>query len=74
MSSSSNSFHLAVMAGEGIGIEVMEAADAVLGAVEQRFDLSFRREPIPGGAHYDQETGAILPKDGLARAGKADLQ
>lgn len=69
---SSNSFHLAVMPGEGIGPEVMEAATAVLSAVEKRFDLSFRQEPIPGGAHYYKETGAILPKDGLTRAAKAD--
>jgi len=68
----SNSFHLAMMPGEGIGIEVMEAADAVLGAVEKRFDLSFRQEHIPGGAHHYKDTGAILPKDGLERAGKAD--
>jgi 3-isopropylmalate dehydrogenase len=68
----SNAFHLAMMPGEGIGIEVMEAATAVLGAVEDRFGLSFRREPIPGGAHHYRETGAILPKDGLARAQNAD--
>jgi len=68
----SNSFHLAVMPGEGIGIEVMEAASAVLDAVEDRFGLAFRNETIPGGAHHYQETGAILPGDGVERAGKAD--
>ena len=68
----SNSFHLAVMPGEGIGIEVMHAAGVVLEAVEQRFGLSFRQETIPGGAHHYKETGAILPPDGLERARKAD--
>jgi 3-isopropylmalate dehydrogenase len=68
----SNSFHLAVMPGEGIGIEVMEAASAVLAAVEDRFGLSFRNETIPGGAHHYRETGSTLPKDGIARAGQAD--
>lgn len=68
----SNSFNLAVMPGEGIGIEVTEAANIVLGAVEKRFDLSFHRERIPGGAHYYKETGNVLPNDGLERAGKAD--
>jgi 3-isopropylmalate dehydrogenase len=68
----SNSFHLAMMPGEGIGIEVMEAANVVLGAVEKRFDISFRQEQIPGGAHHYKETGAILPRDGLERAGKSD--
>lgn len=69
---SSNSFHLAVMPGEGIGLEVMEAASAVLTAVEDRFGLSFRSETIPGGAHHFQETGTTLPHDGIERAGKAD--
>jgi 3-isopropylmalate dehydrogenase len=68
----SNAFHIAVMPGEGIGIEVMEAALAVLDAVEARFGVASRRETIPGGAHHYKETGAILPKDGLERAGKAD--
>ncbi|HYZ64392.1 MAG TPA: isocitrate/isopropylmalate family dehydrogenase, partial [Acetobacteraceae bacterium] len=68
----SNAFHLAVMPGEGIGPEVMQAAAAVLEAVERRFDLSFRSETIPGGAHHYRETGAILPPGGLERAGKAD--
>ncbi|KQU53531.1 3-isopropylmalate dehydrogenase [Bosea sp. Leaf344] len=67
-----NSFHLAVMPGEGIGIEVMEAASAVLAAVEDRFGLSFRPETIPGGAHHYRETGATLPKNGITRAGEAD--
>ena len=68
----SNSFHLAMMPGEGIGIEVMDAAGVVLEAVEQRFGLSFRQETIPGGAHHYKETGAILPPDGIERARKAD--
>lgn len=68
----SNSFHLAVMPGEGIGVEVMEAAAVVLDAVEKRFDLSFRQEHVPGGAHHFKETGAILPNDGMERVGKAD--
>lgn len=68
----SNAFHLATMPGEGIGIEVMQAAAHVLEAVEQRFGLSFRSEEIPGGAHHYRETGATLPQDGLARAGRAD--
>ena len=68
----SNSFHLAVMAGEGIGVEVMAVAGAVLEAVERRFGLSFRRDEVPGGAHYYKETGVVLPADGLARAGAAD--
>ena len=68
----SNAFQLAVMPGEGIGIEVMAAASTVLDAVERRFGLAFKADQVPGGAHYYQDTGAILPFDGLQRAGAAD--
>ena len=60
------------MPGEGIGVEVMAAALAVLDAVENRFGVACRRETIPGGAHFYQETGRILPPNGMERAGRAD--
>jgi len=47
----SNAFRIAVMPGEGIGVEVMEAALAVLAAVEARYGLAFETDTIPGGAH-----------------------
>jgi 3-isopropylmalate dehydrogenase len=65
-------FHIALMPGEGIGIEVLEAAKAVLDAVEARYGTRFRSETIPGGAHYYQEHGLPLPKDGISRAAVAD--
>lgn len=68
----SNSFRIAVMPGEGIGVEVMKAALAVLDAVESRFGIACEPDTIPGGAHYYKETGRILPEDGMARAEKAD--
>ncbi len=68
----SNAFQLAVMPGEGIGVEVMAAATTVLDAVEQRFGLAFKADEVPGGAHYYRDTGAILPADGLQRAEAAD--
>jgi 3-isopropylmalate dehydrogenase len=67
-----NTFHLAVMPGEGIGAEVMDAALHVLAAVERRFGLAFRLERIAGGAHHYQETGQVLEAGGLERAGAAD--
>jgi 3-isopropylmalate dehydrogenase len=68
----SASFRIAVMPGEGIGMEVMDAALAVLDAVEVRFGISCARDMIPGGAHHYRETGKALPDDGMARAGAAD--
>ena len=71
------------MPGEGIGVEVMAAALAVLDAVEARFGLAFaprrnprRRASLPGhrrdpaaGRHGARRTGRRDPlrRDGLAR-------
>lgn len=66
-----NAFPIAVMPGDGIGVEVIEAALAVLDAVEHRFGVGFKFETVPGGAHYYKETGSILPADGLDRARNA---
>jgi 3-isopropylmalate dehydrogenase len=68
----SNVFHVVQMPGDGIGIEVMQAAGAVLAAVEARYGLGFRYETVPGGAHYFKETGTVLPADGMDRAKRAD--
>ncbi|MCL4766985.1 MAG: isocitrate/isopropylmalate dehydrogenase family protein [Hyphomicrobiaceae bacterium] len=68
----SNSFRIAVMPGEGVGIEVMGAALAVLDAVEARFGVGCARDTVMGGAHYYRETGSILPPDGMDRARRAD--
>ncbi len=67
-----NAFRIALMPGEGIGPEVMAAGMTVLAAVEARYGLGVRGETIPGGAHHYQETGAVLPPDGMARAAAAD--
>lgn len=60
------------MPGEGIGIEVMSAALAVLEAAQARFGFACRTETVPGGAHYYRDSGRVLPVDGLDRAGRAD--
>src|SRR5271166_1433538 len=65
-------FHIALMPGEGIGVEVLDAAKAVLDAVEIRYGIRFRSETIPGGAHYYKEHGMPLPEDGINRASAAD--
>jgi 3-isopropylmalate dehydrogenase len=67
-----NAFHIAVMPGDGIGIEVMDAALAVLGAVEKRHHLGFRFETVPGGAHHYKDTGVPMTEEGFATAERAD--
>ena len=68
----SNLFSIALMPGEGVGIEVMQAAQEVLSAVEDRYGLGFRYDLVPGGAHHYRDTGAVLPPDGMKRAAAAD--
>ena len=67
-----NEFHVAVMPGDGIGVEVMEAALHVLDAAERRFGLSTRRESVPGGALHYKATGSALSEPDFARAKAAD--
>ncbi|MGI4796727.1 MAG: isocitrate/isopropylmalate dehydrogenase family protein [Janthinobacterium lividum] len=67
-----NSFHIAVLPGEGVGLEVTAAALHVLDAVERRFGIALRQEPIQGGALYYKEHGSTLEPDGMRRAGAAD--
>jgi len=69
---SRNSFSLAVMPGEGIGVEVMDAALTVLDAVERRHGIGFHRQHVPGGAHHYRETGVALEEAGFVAAERAD--
>lgn len=60
---------IALMPGDGIGIEVMQAAEHVLDALKQRFDLAIEWETLdwPSTAwHRDQ--GEMMPADALNRA------
>ncbi|HJV65312.1 MAG TPA: 3-isopropylmalate dehydrogenase [Geomonas sp.] len=55
-------FKVAVLAGDGIGPEVMAEALKVLDAVEKRYDVTFERTPANvGGAGIDLE-GRALPE------------
>lgn len=69
---SKKSFRLAVLAGDGIGPEVMAEALRVLKKVEAKFPLAFEfDEQLVGGAAIDQ-AGRALPAETLAACEKAD--
>ncbi len=68
----SNSFNVAVMGGDGIGPEVMDAALAVLAAVEKRHDLSFSQQAVSGGAQHYEATGVAMTEEAFEAAGRAD--
>ena len=68
----SATFRLVVMPGDGIGPEVMDAAIAVLGAIEARHGITFEKEYVQGGAGQYKETGEAMTEAGYAAAERAD--
>lgn len=69
---SENAFRIAVLAGDGIGPEVMAEARKVLDAVSKKFAVSLRfDEQLVGGAAIDA-VGKALPPETLAACGEAD--
>jgi 3-isopropylmalate dehydrogenase len=68
-----SAFRIAVLPGDGIGVEVMDAAVAVLDALVPRFaGLRLDYDRVPGGAHHYRATGNAFPEDSFARAAGAD--
>lgn len=68
-----SAFRVAVLPGDGIGVEVMEACLAILDAVVAREPgLAFRFERYPGGAAHYRATGTALSEEAFAAAAQAD--
>jgi len=67
-----NTLKVAVLPGDGIGLEVMAAAEAVLEALDRRFALSLVLERHDGGAAYYRQTGRDLPPGVMAACAAAD--
>jgi 3-isopropylmalate dehydrogenase len=63
---------IAVFPGDGIGLEVMEAAEAVLDVLGQRFGIRLERGRWLGGAAYYRETGRDLEEGAFEAARRAD--
>ncbi|MDE7464117.1 MAG: 3-isopropylmalate dehydrogenase, partial [Clostridiales bacterium] len=65
-------FHIALLPGDGVGPEIVEAAATVLSAVENKFGHDFHMQSYDiGGAAVDT-TGVPLPKDTLDACKNAD--
>ena len=63
---------IAVLPGDGIGPEIMEAALEVLKAIEKKYDVNFEfKEGLIGGAAIDA-TGEPLPEETLKIAKESD--
>ena len=65
-------YTIAVLAGDGIGPEVMAEADKVLNAIEQRFNLTIARTAYPVGGFAIDNHGEALPADTLLGCEQSD--
>ena len=65
--------NLAVIAGDGIGPEVMHEGLKVLDVVAKKYELEFKRTSYDLGAAYWHRTGVALPDETMAELAKADV-
>jgi 3-isopropylmalate dehydrogenase len=70
--SANNAFHIAVLAGDGIGPEVMAPALEVLRKIEAKSDLRFRFTDAPAGANNYLATGKSMPESTIKLCEEAD--
>jgi tartrate dehydrogenase/decarboxylase/D-malate dehydrogenase len=59
------SYSIAVIAGDGIGQEVMPAAIRCVDTVAERHGVEFDWRDLPWGTDFYTRTGAFMPADGL---------
>jgi 3-isopropylmalate dehydrogenase len=67
-----NAVHVALMPGDGIGVEVMEACQAVLAPLTRRHGLGLTTETLEAGAFAYQRAGTAMSEEVFARAAKSD--
>ena len=70
--SANNAFHIAVLAGDGIGPEVMAPALEVLRKVGEKSGLRFRFTDAPAGANNYLATGKSMPDSTIRLCEEAD--
>jgi 3-isopropylmalate dehydrogenase len=71
--SANTAFHIAVLPGDGIGIEVMAPALEILRRIETTTpSLKFRFTEAPAGAEHYRETGKSLPESTIKLCEEAD--
>jgi 3-isopropylmalate dehydrogenase len=64
--------NIAVLPGDGIGIEVMDAGLEVLDRIAARFGLTLRWNRLPGGALRYRDTGTAFTAAAMRECEKAD--
>jgi tartrate dehydrogenase/decarboxylase/D-malate dehydrogenase len=63
---------IALIPGDGIGLEVVPQAVRVLEAVGAQYDISFEWQPQPWGCAYYRETGRMMPANAVDRLRECD--
>jgi 3-isopropylmalate dehydrogenase len=69
---SNSNYNIAVLAGDGIGPEVMAEAIKVLAAVQQKFNFTLNYDELPVGGYAIDNFGQPLPPHTLAGCEAAD--
>lgn len=67
-----SNYQIAVLPGDGIGNEVMKAAEHMLGAIESRIGVKFALAYQKAGAQYYLDSGVALPDATLKACEEAD--
>jgi 3-isopropylmalate dehydrogenase len=70
--SANDALHIAVLAGDGIGPEVMAPALEVLRRLEKTSGLKFRFTDAPAGANEYLATGKSMPESTVRLCDEAD--
>src|SRR5436305_15156664 len=70
--SANDALHIAVLAGDGIGPEVMAPGLEVLRKIEATSSLKFRFTDAPAGANNYRETGKSMPDSTVRLCEEAD--
>lgn len=66
------SYHIAVLPGDGIGVEVTRSGLALLQAVAPLIGRQFALDTLPAGAQHYLDSGSALPEETLKVCEKAD--
>ena len=66
-------YKVAVIRGDGIGVEVIEEGIKVLEALSEQFVISWQFEEHPWSSEYYIKNGQMMPSDGLDILAKADV-
>jgi len=64
--------NIAIIRGDGIGVDVVEEGLKALNAAANKFDITFKFTEFPWGTDYYFKNGVMMPSDGLNTLSKFD--